>query len=157
MVPNGCHGMLFEKRSCFSWTHDQFVSSYTARYAIVMCLWFQQASLKTTLDEDPRSMVHWNRPILFNKSHKLDPWPLDEGPRPKSGKSRLNLDGTIFEGKSIGPNHLKKGANKDSSWFEEPRCKLRSKARSKATSNSRVQFVSNEPKLFPTNLDLGSI
>jgi hypothetical protein len=30
------------------------------------------------------------------------PWPLDEGPRPKSGKSRLNLHGTILEAKSIG-------------------------------------------------------
>jgi hypothetical protein len=27
---------------------------------------------------------------------------LDEGPRPKSGKSRLNLHCTILEGKSIG-------------------------------------------------------
>ncbi len=36
------------------------------------------------------------------ESHKLDPWPLVEGLRPKSGKLRLNLHGTIFEGKSIG-------------------------------------------------------
>jgi hypothetical protein len=28
--------------------------------------------------------------------------PLDEGPRPKSDKWRLNLHGTILEGKSIG-------------------------------------------------------
>jgi hypothetical protein len=35
-------------------------------------------------------------------SHKLDPPHLDEGPRPKSGKSRLNLHGTILEEKSIG-------------------------------------------------------
>jgi hypothetical protein len=35
---------------------------------------------------------------------KLDPWTLDEGPRPKSGKLRLNLHGTILEGKSIGLN-----------------------------------------------------
>jgi hypothetical protein len=45
--------------------------------------------------------------ILLDESHKLesiklDPWPLDEGPRPKSGKLRLNLHGTILEGKSIG-------------------------------------------------------
>jgi hypothetical protein len=44
--------------------------------------------------------------ILLDESHKLestklDLWPLDEGPRPKSGKSRLNLHGTILEGKSI--------------------------------------------------------
>jgi hypothetical protein len=41
------------------------------------------------------------------ESHKLDPWPLDEGPRPKSGKSRLNLHGTILEGKSIDLNPTK--------------------------------------------------
>jgi hypothetical protein len=34
------------------------------------------------------------------ESHKLDPTPLDEGPRPKSGKSRLNLNSTVSEGKS---------------------------------------------------------
>ncbi len=51
--------------------------------------------------------------ILLDESHKsestkLDPWPLDEGPRPKSGKSRLNLHGTILEGKSIGLDPQKK-------------------------------------------------
>jgi hypothetical protein len=30
-----------------------------------------------------------NREILLDESHKLDSRPLDEGPRPKSGKSRL--------------------------------------------------------------------
>ncbi len=35
------------------------------------------------------------------KAIKLDPWPLDKGPRPKSGKSRLNLHGSISEKKSI--------------------------------------------------------
>jgi len=38
----------------------------------------------------------------LDESHKLDPQPLDEGPRPKGGKSRPNLHGTILEGKSIG-------------------------------------------------------
>jgi hypothetical protein len=38
----------------------------------------------------------------------LDPQSLDEDPRPKSGKSRLNLDGTILKGKSIGSNPPKK-------------------------------------------------
>jgi hypothetical protein len=38
----------------------------------------------------------------LDESHKLDPRPLDEGPRPKSGKSRLNLKSTISEGKSTG-------------------------------------------------------
>jgi hypothetical protein len=44
----------------------------------------------------------------------LDPQSLDEDPRPKSGKSRLNLDGTILKGKSIGSNPQKK-AKKESS------------------------------------------
>jgi hypothetical protein len=33
---------------------------------------------------------------------------LDEGPRPKNGKSRQNLHGTILEGKSICSNQKKK-------------------------------------------------
>jgi hypothetical protein len=32
----------------------------------------------------------------------LDPWPLDQGASPKSGKSRLNLYAIILERKSIG-------------------------------------------------------
>jgi len=39
---------------------------------------------------------------LAESHSKLDPWPL--GPRPKSGKSWLNLHGTILEGKLIGPH-----------------------------------------------------
>jgi hypothetical protein len=31
----------------------------------------------------------------------MDPWPLDKGPRPKNGKSRLNLHGSILEKKSF--------------------------------------------------------
>jgi len=42
------------------------------------------------------------------ESHKLDPRPLDVGWRPKSGKLRLNLHGTIFERKSIGSDGKKK-------------------------------------------------
>ncbi len=45
---------------------------------------------------------------------KLDPWCLDEGPRPRSGKLRQNLHGTIFEGKSIDSDQ-KQRANKESS------------------------------------------
>jgi hypothetical protein len=37
----------------------------------------------------------------------LDPWPLDEGPRPKSGKSRLNLHDSILERKSINSDEKK--------------------------------------------------
>jgi hypothetical protein len=41
------------------------------------------------------------------ESHKLDPWPLDESQRPKSGKLGLNLHGSILEGKSIDLNNRK--------------------------------------------------
>jgi hypothetical protein len=39
---------------------------------------------------------------------KLDSWPLDASLSPKSGKSRLNLHGTILEGKSIDSDPQKK-------------------------------------------------
>jgi hypothetical protein len=42
----------------------------------------------------------------------LDPWHLDEGPISKSNKLRLNLHGTILEGKSIGLNPPKKNTLK---------------------------------------------
>jgi hypothetical protein len=35
------------------------------------------------------------------ESHKLNPWPLDEGPRPKSGKSTKKTPCTIFVVKKI--------------------------------------------------------
>jgi hypothetical protein len=38
----------------------------------------------------------------------LDTQSLDEDPRPKGGKSKLNLNGTISKGKSIGSNTPKK-------------------------------------------------
>jgi hypothetical protein len=41
---------------------------------------------------------------------------------------------------------------KESSWFEEPRCKLGSKA----SSNSRIQFATNESNFVRTNLDPGT-
>jgi hypothetical protein len=63
--------------------------------------------VQATLDESARSRVQLNKPILLVESHKLDPWPLDEGRRPKSGKSRLNLHGTILEGKWIGSDQKK--------------------------------------------------
>ncbi len=71
----------------------------------------------------------------------MDPWPLDVGPRPKSGKSRLNLHGTILKGNSIGLNQKNKlkRARKESLRFEEPRYKL--------GFNSRIQFASNDTKL----------
>jgi hypothetical protein len=38
----------------------------------------------------------------------LDPWPLDEGSRPKIGQLKLNLHGTILEGKLIGLDQKKR-------------------------------------------------
>jgi hypothetical protein len=56
----------------------------------------------------------------------LDPQPLHEDPRPKSGKSRLNLSGTILEEKSFGSDQkeikLKRRAhdlkNQDASYSQ---------------------------------------
>jgi hypothetical protein len=45
--------------------------------------------------------------ILLTESHKLDPRPLDEDPRSTSGKSRLNIHGTILKRKSIGSDPKK--------------------------------------------------
>jgi hypothetical protein len=52
-------------------------------------------------------MDQWIQAILLVESFKLVPRPLDEDPRPKSGKLRLNLNGTCcFGGKinGFGPN-----------------------------------------------------
>ncbi len=68
----------------------------------------EPALLRATLEDGPRSRVQWNKEILLDESHKLDPWPLKEGPQPKIGKLRLNLHGTILEGKSIGLDPPKK-------------------------------------------------
>jgi len=38
----------------------------------------------------------------LDESHKLDPWPLDMGPRPQKWQIKAKLHGTILEGKSIG-------------------------------------------------------
>ncbi len=67
-----------------------------------LSLMYSGSKVGATLDEHTRFKVQRNGAILLDESHKLDPWPLDEGGRPKSGKSRLNLHGTILERKSIG-------------------------------------------------------
>jgi hypothetical protein len=58
----------------------------------------------------------------------LDPWPLDEGSTPKSGKLRLNLHGSP---KFWWENQLvetqKKEIKRRAHDFEDPRCKLWSK------------------------------
>jgi hypothetical protein len=66
------------------------------RFFMFLILWLNEvqaidprapsALLRVTLVEGPRSKVQWNRPILLDESHELNPWPLDEGPRPKCDK-----------------------------------------------------------------------
>jgi hypothetical protein len=102
---------------------------------------------RATFDEGPSYMVQWNRSILLANIHKLDPkafrW------RSKTKMSQINAKPTWhhFGGQHnwFGPQkkRKKKSSKAESSWFGEPRCKLRSKAR----SNSRIQFASNESKL----------
>jgi len=50
-----------------------------------------------------------------SKSFKLVPRPLDEDPKPKSGKLRLNLHGTCFGGKInwFGPKNSAKSRAPD--------------------------------------------
>jgi hypothetical protein len=43
----------------------------------------------------------------LDESHKLEPRRLDEVPRRKSGKLRLNLHATVSDGKSIGSDPKK--------------------------------------------------
>ncbi len=110
---------------------------------------FALVVLRATLDEGLRFSVQWNRTILLDESHKLDPWPLDEGPRTKSGKLSLNLHGTISEGNSIGSGQNREFKGEIMIW------RTKMQARSKAGSNLRIQFASNKSKLVPKNLDLG--
>ncbi len=52
------------------------------------------------------------------KSHKLDPRPLDEDPRPiETKKLKWHLHGTILEGNSIGPDQ-KNGAQRKAHGLE---------------------------------------
>ncbi len=84
------------------------------------------------------------------KQHKLNPWPLDESQRPKDGKLRLNLHGTILEGKnSIQTQNLK---GELTIWKTKMQAKVQGKVQLKY---SRIQFVPNESKLVRRDLDPG--
>jgi hypothetical protein len=48
-----------------------------------------------------------NRAILLDESHKLDPWPLDEGPRPKRWQIQAKSTWHHF-GEKINPFKPKK-------------------------------------------------
>jgi hypothetical protein len=65
--------------------------------------WRLERALSATLDAGPRSRDQWIQAILLVKSFKLVPRPLDDGPRPKSGKLKLlTYMAPFLEGKSIG-------------------------------------------------------
>jgi hypothetical protein len=81
----------------------------------------------------------------LDESHKLDQQPLHQDPRPKSGKSRLNLSGTILEEKSIGSDQKEIKLIRRAHDLKNQDAKLR--------PNSRIQFASNKSKLIHTNLD----
>ncbi len=75
----------------------------------------------------------------------MDPRALDEGPRLKGGKLKLNLHDTSFGGKInwCGPK-------------SRPKKKvhhLKNQDPNKARSNSKIQFASNGSKLVHVNLD----
>jgi len=86
--------------------------------------------LRAALDKRLRSRVQLNRAVLLADSQKLEPWPLDEGPRPKSGKSRLNLHGTILERfNQLRPPKEKKKKKKTKK--EEPKNRKKKKKKNK--------------------------
>jgi hypothetical protein len=76
-------------------------------------------------------MVQWNITIILARSHKLDPHPLDEGARPRSGKSSLHLHGSILEGKSIGSDQKKELKGEFMIWRTKMQAKVQGKVQLK--------------------------
>jgi hypothetical protein len=66
---------------------------------------------------------------LLVKSFKLVPRPsLDKGPETRQIKLWFSIHGIILEGNQlVQTNQKKKGSFEESSWFGEPKCKLRLK------------------------------
>jgi hypothetical protein len=62
--------------------------------------------------------------ILLVESHKLDPPPLDEGPRLKNGKLRLNLHRILSTENQLVHTPKKIGAQRRAHDLENKRCKL---------------------------------
>jgi hypothetical protein len=107
--------------------------------------------LRPTLDEGLKYRVQWNRAVLFSESHKLDPQPIDEGPRPKKWQIVAKPTWRHFGGQInwFGPRQR---AQKESLWFGAPRCKARVQGR---LQTQGFNFASNESKFVPRNLDPG--
>ncbi len=77
----------------------------------------------------------------------MDPHPLDEGARPRSGKSSPHLHGSILEGKSISSNHKKE--------LKRKFMILENQGPRQGPTKGFNMLHSNESKLVPRNLDLG--
>jgi hypothetical protein len=59
-------------------------------------------TLTATFDEVQGPGSNEIEQALLNESHKLDPWPLDEGPRPKEWQIEDKPTWHHFERKSLG-------------------------------------------------------
>jgi hypothetical protein len=92
----------------------------------------------------------WIQTILSVESFKLVPRPLNEDPKPKSGKLRLNVHHTCF-GRKINWFRPKNSPKWRAPDLEEPRIWLGTKVQ----SNSRILFASHQSKLVPRVLDPG--
>jgi len=92
--------------------------------------------LRATLDEGPRCKDKWIQTILLGGSFKLVPRPLNEGPRPKSGKFML-IWHTYFGGKFnwFGP--------KDSATKEFLIWKTKNQAKNQTTLTRRKTCIFN--------------
>jgi hypothetical protein len=90
----------------------------------------------------------------LDESHKLDAGPLDEGSRPKSGKFEAKLTWHHFGGK-INWFKPEKIQEKNSTKKERAHDLKNQDARvgSPQSSNSRIQFASNESKLVPRHFE----
>jgi hypothetical protein len=91
-----------------------------------------------------------NSSNLIAKSFKLVLRRLDKGPRPKSGKLRLNLHGSCFGGKIHWFRHRNSAKGELLIWRTK-------NIRTKIQSNSRIRFASNQDKLVPRKLDPGPL
>ncbi len=90
----GCPRNIIEPKRLLKWLTFDYHPQKNVHYLQHP----QKLMLRATLNEGPSSKVQWDRTILLHEGHKSDPHPLDESLRPKSGKLRLNLHGTILEG-----------------------------------------------------------
>jgi hypothetical protein len=97
-----------------TWLEVRQEHSFFPEFWIVVASWIrvrqESKYLRPTLDQGPRTSDQWIQAILLVEIFKLVWSPLDEGPRPKSGKLRLNLHGTCFGGKinRFGPKNSAK-------------------------------------------------